>query len=125
MITAPVSIAIAAAVALTVPVPAPAPAPQGMEATSTSDPGRQTLAPRDGWASFDGGTTGGANAAPDDVHEVSTRDELAAAVAGNKPKIVYVKAGRYHLFLMSDIDAFIASRRVPAVHGDSLDLDDF
>lgn len=40
-------------------------------------------------------------------------------------EIVYVMAGRYRLFLMSDIDAFIASRRVPAVHGDSLDLDDF
>lgn len=40
-------------------------------------------------------------------------------------EIVYVKAGRYRLFLMSDIDAFIASRRVPAVHGDTLDLDDF
>ncbi|MEV7573644.1 pectate lyase [Pseudarthrobacter sp. NPDC089323] len=118
MITAPVSIAIAAAVALTVPVPAPAPAPQGMEATSTSDPGRQTLAPRDGWASFDGGTTGGANAAPEDVHEVSTRDELAAAVAGNKPKIVYVKA---------DINANTASDGTPitcqdyAANGYSLD----
>jgi pectate lyase len=53
--------------------------------------GRQVLAAGDGWASVDGGTTGGAAAAPQNVHEVSTRDELAAAVAGNEPKIVYVK----------------------------------
>jgi pectate lyase len=52
---------------------------------------RQTLAPGDGWASADGGTTGGA--AADDAHVtvVGTRAELVAAVAGDAPKIVLVR----------------------------------
>lgn len=89
MISAPLSLTIATVVALTAAVPAPAPYPVHGNAIST-DFGRQVLATGDGWASVDGGTTGGANAAPEDVHKVSTRDELAAAVAGNEPKIVYV-----------------------------------
>lgn len=54
------------------------------------DIGHQTLATGDGWGSFSTGTTGGSAAAADQVHVVRTRDELAAAVAGDTPKIVYV-----------------------------------
>lgn len=90
MLSIPLSIVIATAVAFTPSVPFQA-SEHAQGAPVASGLGRQVLADGDGWASADGGTTGGANAAPEDVHEVSTRDELAAAVAGNKPKIVYVK----------------------------------
>ncbi|TDC22646.1 pectinesterase family protein [Kribbella albertanoniae] len=49
---------------------------------------RQPLAPGDGWASTDGGTSGGAAATK--VVTVDNRDELAAAVQGDEPKIVRV-----------------------------------
>jgi pectinesterase len=65
---------------------------------------RQTLPPGDGWASLDGGTTGGADAASDDVIEVRTRDELVAAVQGDHPKIVRV---------VGDIDANTATDGTP------------
>ncbi|MBC6458217.1 polysaccharide lyase family 1 protein [Actinomadura sp. HBU206391] len=55
------------------------------------DPGRQTLAAKDGWASYSTGTTGGSTARPGQVRVVRTRDQLAAAVTGDLPKIVYVK----------------------------------
>jgi len=76
-------------------------APQPVAATSNQSAApagleRQKLAPGDGWASIDGGTSGGANAAPDKVIDVDTRDELAAAVQGDVPKIVRV---------VGDIDA--------------------
>lgn len=90
MLSIPLSIVIATAVAFTPSVPFQA-SEHAQGAPVASELGRQVLADGDGWASADGGTIGGANAAPEDVHEVSTRDELAAAVAGNKPKIVYVK----------------------------------
>ncbi|UVY84968.1 polysaccharide lyase family 1 protein [Brachybacterium sp. NBEC-018] len=53
---------------------------------------RQTLPAGDGWASAEGGTTGGADAAPGDVHDVSTRPELIAALAasGDAPSIIRV-----------------------------------
>ncbi len=90
MISTPLAIVMATGLALTASVPAPT--QHGVKAVPVStDLGRQVLAAGDGWASADGGTTGGATAAPEDVHEVATRDELAAAVAGNDPKIVYVK----------------------------------
>ena len=63
---------------------------------------RQTLAPGDGWASIDGGTTGGSNA--DEIIEVRTRDELFAAVQGDEPKIVRV---------IDDIDANTAADGTP------------
>lgn len=90
MLSIPLSVVIATAVAFTPSIPIQA-SEHAQGAPVASELGRQVLADGDGWASADGGTTGGANAAPEDVHEVSTRDELAAAVAGNKPKIVYVK----------------------------------
>lgn len=90
MISTPLAVVMAAGLALTASVPAPTQHDPKAVPVST-DLGRQVLAAGDGWASADGGTTGGATAAPEDVHEVATRDEFAAAVAGNDPKIVYVK----------------------------------
>jgi pectate lyase len=54
------------------------------------DLGRDVLGPGDGWGA---GTTGGANAAREDVSVVSNRAELAAALARHPgvPKIVYVR----------------------------------
>ncbi len=70
------------------------------------DLGRETLAPNDGWGSFnDGltnlGTTGGAAAAADHVYTVHNRQELVAALndgvypppssnPSNKAKIIYI-----------------------------------
>src|SRR5262245_42824083 len=52
---------------------------------------RETLGPNDGWASFSGGTTGGAAATADHVYTVTNRQELVAAfAAGSTPKIVFV-----------------------------------
>lgn len=54
-----------------------------------SDAAREALAGGDGWASMEGGTRGGADAAPADVHLVHNRAELAAAlVAHERPRIV-------------------------------------
>lgn len=117
MISIPLSIVMATGLALTAAVPAPTPHPAERSPISTGL-GRQVLGEGDGWASADGGTTGGASAAPEDVHEVSTRDELAAAVAGSEPKIVYIT---------QDIAANTASDGTPiacedyAVDGYSLD----
>ncbi|WP_139827615.1 pectinesterase family protein [Nesterenkonia sp. PF2B19] len=49
---------------------------------------RETLSPGDGWASADGGTTGGTEA--EEIVEVTSRAELVDAVAGDEPKIVRV-----------------------------------
>jgi pectate lyase len=54
---------------------------------------RQPLAANDGWASADGGTTGGAAADSAHVFVVRDRAQLAAAVTGNDPKIVFVADG--------------------------------
>ncbi|OLT07182.1 pectate lyase [Kocuria sp. CNJ-770] len=53
---------------------------------------RQVLPAGDGWASADGGTTGGAAAAPADVHDVDDRAGLleALAASGERPKIIRV-----------------------------------
>ncbi len=70
-------------------------------ASDHRDPGREILAPNDGWASFSTGTTGGANAADSQVYTVHTRKELIAALnngiyppassnPSNVPKIIYV-----------------------------------
>lgn len=55
------------------------------------DIGRQTLAADDGWAAYDGGTTGGSTADADHVFTVDTWAELQTAVQGDEPKIVYVE----------------------------------
>lgn len=71
--------------------PSAAPATEGAPAPAVPVE-RQTLPAGDGWASLDGGTTGGADAPADRVIDVRTRDELVAAVAGDEPKIVRVVA---------------------------------
>jgi len=55
-----------------------------------TDISRQVLASQDGWAAAEGGTRGGADAAPEQVFEVSNRAELVAALqrSGNLPKII-------------------------------------
>ncbi len=53
---------------------------------------RQPLPANDGWAAAGTGTTGGSTAADTQVFVVHNRDQLAAAVAGNTPKIVFVGA---------------------------------
>ncbi|MDQ0060319.1 pectate lyase [Paenibacillus harenae] len=61
--------------------------------TSGSDIGKQVLAPNDGWGSHTTGTTGGAAAAPENIHTVTKRSELIHAL-GNlsaAPKIVYIE----------------------------------
>lgn len=89
--------AVALVSVLATPSPQLAAADPGQSAAAvTPDFDRQRLAPGDGWASADGGTTGGADAAPGNVIDVDTRDELAAAVQGDVPKIVRV---------IGDIDA--------------------
>lgn len=58
-----------------------------------ADLGHQVLGPRDGWGAYGAGTSGGASAAPEDVHTVSDRAELLAALAaqdGDDPTIIYV-----------------------------------
>jgi pectate lyase len=65
------------------------------------DLGRETLAPRDGWASDGPGTTGGAAATASQVYTATNRHELIAALndgvyspspsnPSNAPKIIYV-----------------------------------
>lgn len=53
---------------------------------------RQVLPEGDGWASAEGGTTGGAAASAEHVYDVSTRAEMLAAFAeaGDAPKIIRV-----------------------------------
>lgn len=53
---------------------------------------RQALPEGDGWASAEGGTTGGSAASAEHVYDISTRAELEAALdeAGDAPKIVRV-----------------------------------
>ncbi|HLI69993.1 MAG TPA: pectinesterase family protein [Ktedonobacteraceae bacterium] len=61
------------------------------------DLGRQVLPPNDGWASADGGTTGGSAATPDHVYTVTNREQLVQALGGDNtgadatPKIIYIK----------------------------------
>lgn len=75
-----------------------------VQASATGQPattdrlGRAVLPPNDGWASADGGTTGGSAATPDQVFVVHDRAELVAALGGDNasnggnatPKIIYV-----------------------------------
>ncbi|HJR80651.1 MAG TPA: hypothetical protein VJ821_11305 [Anaerolineales bacterium] len=69
---------------------------------ATTDLGRETLPPNDGWASSGTGTTGGSQAVPSQVYVVTNRAELIAALnngvfsstspsnPSNEPKIIYV-----------------------------------
>jgi pectate lyase len=51
---------------------------------------RQTLPANDGWAAAGAGTTGGSAADAEHVFVARNRDELAAAIAGDTPKIVFI-----------------------------------
>jgi pectate lyase len=73
-----------------------------MSATKSGDLGREVLAPNDGWASEGSGTTGGSAAGAEQVHTVTNRRQLIAALnngvasstspsnPSNVPKIIYV-----------------------------------
>ncbi len=73
------------------PAAASAPSPIAKVAGSV-DISRQALAAKDGWAAAEGGTRGGADAAPEHVFDVRNRNELVAALerAGQQPKIVRI-----------------------------------
>lgn len=62
------------------------------DSTST-DIGRQVLAPNDGWGSYPNGTRGGADADANHVYVVTKRSELLKALNSSSsiPKIIYVK----------------------------------
>ncbi|WP_236241202.1 polysaccharide lyase family 1 protein [Streptomyces sp. CC228A] len=80
--------AVAGCTALTLSLSAPASGAPG----GGRDLARQTLPASDGWASAEGGTTGGAGAGADHVHTVTTWEEFRAALAagGDAPKIIRV-----------------------------------
>src|SRR4051794_6219509 len=68
----------------------------GISSVSASSPdlGREVLEPKDGWAAYGTGTTGGANADVSHVFTVTNKAELLKALGGGKdntPKIIYVK----------------------------------
>jgi pectate lyase len=74
----------------------PAPA---ADALAASTPNPATTAPPTGWASVDGGTTGGAGAASADTYVVTNRAQLLTALANHgqpdAPKIIYVEGTIY------------------------------
>ncbi|HEX2143616.1 MAG TPA: hypothetical protein VHG10_03810 [Glycomyces sp.] len=65
--------------------------PGTADAGGRHDLGRQAIAANDGWGAYDGGTTGGSDAARDHVYTVDTWAELKEAVQGDEPKIVKIK----------------------------------
>ncbi|MEU8058434.1 pectate lyase family protein [Microbispora bryophytorum] len=88
------SLLLSAALAITAAVPVLTAAPTaaaGTQAGKPADLGRQTLPAGDGWASAGAGTTGGAAAPAPNVHVVTDRAGLAAALASPGPRIIYVK----------------------------------
>lgn len=89
----PTAVAVTA-VLLAAPAASAAPGPLADPAAQTARTPleRQVLPADDGWASAEGGTTGGAAAAAADVHDVSDRAELltAFAASGDRPKIIRV-----------------------------------
>lgn len=88
------SLLLSAALAITAAVPVLGAGPAGAvtpPAGKPADIGRQTLPAGDGWASSGTGTTGGAAAPASNVHVVTDRGGLAAALASPGPRIIYVK----------------------------------
>ncbi|WP_175408698.1 polysaccharide lyase family 1 protein [Streptomyces sp. TRM64462] len=83
------AVSLAGCTALVLSLTAPAVA---AESGGGRDLARQTLAAGDGWASADGGTTGGAAADAEHVHTVRTWSEFRSALAagGDAPKIIRV-----------------------------------
>ncbi|WP_104127741.1 polysaccharide lyase family 1 protein [Cryobacterium sp. Y57] len=64
------------------------PQPQSREAATPSqhDLGQQVLSDSDGWASAEGGTTGGAAAAPENIYRVNTWQGLRDALGGDSAR---------------------------------------
>ncbi|APY85400.1 pectate lyase [Streptomyces alfalfae] len=62
-------------------------------ASARPAPARDTLPARDGWASADGGTTGGAGAGAARTHSVTTWEEFTAALSagGDGPRVIEVE----------------------------------
>lgn len=99
-----VGVCAAALLATATPLVTAAAAPDSTDAAARSqgkdkgrdggrDLGYEVLGPRDGWGAYGAGTSGGASAAPGDVHTVTSRAELLDALGGQgnaTPKIVYV-----------------------------------
>ncbi|MFG3493453.1 polysaccharide lyase family 1 protein [Streptomyces sp. NPDC047928] len=83
---------LAGCTALVLTLTATATAPATAAETGGRDLGRQTLPAGDGWASADGGTTGGAAATAEHIHTVTTWAEFRAALAadGDAPRIIRV-----------------------------------
>ncbi|MEV0646170.1 polysaccharide lyase family 1 protein [Phytomonospora sp. NPDC050363] len=82
------------------PTPTPAPASHATPVPAAHVPHpHPTLPANDGWAAAGPGTTGGSAAAPANVHVVSTRAELVAALGGDNatnksnatPKVIHVR----------------------------------
>jgi pectate lyase len=73
------------------PTPAPAPAPAPAPSSPAVDNSRD-VAPTDGWAGQNGGTTGGSTAAAQNIYKVSSASQLLSALsaAGDLPKLVKV-----------------------------------
>jgi pectate lyase len=73
-----------------------------IQAANAHDLGREVLGADNGWAASGSGTSGGANAAPEQIYTVTNRAELIAALnngvasstspsnPSNEPKIIYV-----------------------------------
>jgi pectate lyase len=121
------------------PTRSPAWSPAGPASSAAAHPAwspadlrlaRQALPADDGWASTGGGTTGGSSADAAHVFVARNRAELAADVAGDTPKIVFVSgavdlsvdADNHHRDCASyadpaySLDAFLAAYD-PAVWG--------
>ncbi|MBV1853173.1 pectate lyase family protein [Catellatospora tritici] len=79
-----------AALAVLLPAPAAAAAPDSAPGWWAQRVARQPLATGDGWGAAGAGTTGGSAADGAHVFVVHDRDELAAALTGAEPKIVFV-----------------------------------
>ncbi|MFC9898475.1 polysaccharide lyase family 1 protein [Nocardia sp. NPDC127579] len=87
--------------------------------------GRERIAANDGWAAAEGGTTGGSAATADQVFTVDTKEELRRAVAGDTPKIVYVRG---HIQFLAECASYNApgyteQAYLDAVRGTTLDPD--
>jgi pectate lyase len=89
LVAVPAVLALTAGVVLATLTPAAASTPSAAALVI----GRQVLAPMDGWASATTGTTGGSAADDAHVFVVHDRDQLAAAVSGSTPKIVFINGG--------------------------------
>jgi pectate lyase len=76
-------LAIGAAGALVVGAASSATAEPAGDVGRPGELGRQVLAPTDGWAAAEGGTTGGAAAGVRNVYHVHTWQEFRAALGGD------------------------------------------